>query len=239
MEATLHFLHNAHQYGVDATRVAVIGDSAGGNLAAAVALKLRQMPDVPQPLLQVLAYPSLQMFDLNLPSYVQNDGAVYGTKELVIAAMFYYIGHDLTYLSDVMANNHTTAQMRKDYGNLVCRSLLPVEPAHDNNESFSLVNTGVVPESLRLQILDPYFMPLMAGKLTGLPKAYIITAGYDVLRDDGILYAERLLLAGVPVTWKHYPNAYHGFLAFIEEPIKTQIGLRAMDDLVQYLKAEL
>jgi acetyl esterase len=42
--------------------------------------------------------------------------------------------------------------------------------------------------------------------------AYIAVAGFDVLRDDGILYAEALEAAGVPVTLRNYEDMSHGFL---------------------------
>lgn len=45
--------------GIDRSRVAVGGDSAGGTLAAALAIEARDNPALPQPVLQVLAYPGL------------------------------------------------------------------------------------------------------------------------------------------------------------------------------------
>uniref|UniRef100_A0A803W644 Arylacetamide deacetylase n=1 Tax=Ficedula albicollis TaxID=59894 RepID=A0A803W644_FICAL len=61
------------QYGVDPARVCVAGDSAGGNLAAAVAQELLEDPEVQTQLkAQVLIYPALQALDLDLPSYRDN-----------------------------------------------------------------------------------------------------------------------------------------------------------------------
>lgn len=54
--------------------------------------------------------------------------------------------------------------------------------------------------------------PLFAVHLAGLPPALIITAGFDPLRDDGHLYAERLQRAGVEVRYRCEPGLIHGYV---------------------------
>lgn len=59
---------------------------------------------------------------------------------------------------------------------------------------------------------DPGLSPIHAKSLAGLPPAVVVTAGFDVLRDEGIEYAEDLGAAGVAVRNLHEPAMPHGFI---------------------------
>jgi acetyl esterase len=59
---------------------------------------------------------------------------------------------------------------------------------------------------------DPDVSPLAARDLHGLAPALIAVAGHDVLRDDGLRYAEALRAAGVPVRVEVFDDMVHGFI---------------------------
>ena len=59
---------------------------------------------------------------------------------------------------------------------------------------------------------EPDASPLNATDLEGVAPAYIAVAGHDLLRDDGLRYAEALRAAGVEVTLERYDDMAHSFL---------------------------
>lgn len=146
---------NAARLHIDPLRIAVGGDSAGGNLAAGVALLARERRDV-NLVYQVLIYPITDYWLPGTPSYTE-------------CAAGYSLGRD------------TMIWFWLHY-----------------------VVAGTSPD-------NPYLCPLHAVDLRELPPAMVITAEYDVLRDEGERYAERLQAAGVSTILKRYDGMMHGF----------------------------
>jgi acetyl esterase len=58
---------------------------------------------------------------------------------------------------------------------------------------------------------DPSVSPLRLHKFPALPPTLIATSEYDVLRDEGIAYGEKLKSSGIPVTQLHAPDMHHNF----------------------------
>lgn len=63
-----------------------------------------------------------------------------------------------------------------------------------------------------MQRSDPRVSPLHAPSLAGLAPAYVLTAGFDLLRDEGRAYAEALAEAGVDVVHIEEATLPHGFI---------------------------
>lgn len=83
---------------------------------------------------------------------------------------------------------------------------------------------------------DPCVSPLRAPHLDGLPPAYIATAGFDVLRDEGEEYARLLDTAGTPVTLRRYRGLVHGFATSLGA---GRFATRALGEAVIALRTAL
>jgi acetyl esterase len=142
---------------IDATRLAVGGDSAGGNLAAAVAQRHAGQAGTALRL-QVLVYPATNLLD-DFLSKAENASNYMLTSEGIDAIRV-------------------------------------------------LITQG------RTDLADPWISPAFTRDLHDLPPAVIVTAGFDPIRDDGLVYTGRLREAGVPVELLHYAGQFHGFLNF-------------------------
>ena len=158
---------NAEEIGVDPGRIAVAGDSAGGNLAAVVA-QLARDAGGPNLCFQLLVYPATD-YECDRPSITDNAEGYF----LTTPAMQWFYSH---YLKD----------------------------AADG--------------------IDPRMSPIR-GNLNGLPPAFVITAEYDPLRDQGIAYAEALAAAGNEVTSRTYGGMFHGFFGMQEMIDASQVAL--------------
>jgi acetyl esterase len=145
---------NAAELGADPARIAVGGDSAGGNLAAVVSLQARDAGG-PRPAMQLLIYPPTDSAG-DLPS------------RRLFAEGFLLTKNDMETFE---------------------RHYLP--PGTDAS--------------------DPRVSILLAPDVSDLPPAYVATAGFDPLRDEGEAYALRMREAGVQVALRRHPGLIHSF----------------------------
>ncbi len=174
-----HLAAQADDFGIDAARLAVAGDSAGGNLAAALCLAARDRGG-PRIAAQVMVYPGTGL-DQDAGSYVEHaDGP------------------------------GLTTEGTKKYRDLY----LPDDRDTD----------------------DPYARPVMARDFSGLPPAWVHSAEIDPIRDDGRIYASKLALTGVDVTYREARGMIHGFMRarFLGAAAKAEF-----DAICGFLKSRL
>ena len=74
--------------------------------------------------------------------------------------------------------------------------------------------SAVLGEKFGADDVHPYSAPGRATDLAGLPETFIGIAQLDVLRDEGIDFARRLLAEGVPVDLHVYARAFHAWDRF-------------------------
>lgn len=75
----------------------------------------------------------------------------------------------------------------------------------------SLMDRDLADYAPQVDVADPTISPLRAPDLSGLPPAFIHTAEFDPLCDEGRDYAERLAAAGVTVSYTCHPGMIHHF----------------------------
>lgn len=162
--------------------------------------------------------------DLTLPSYQKNSSAVLSKIEVALAWSFYIAGTKRM-SRPIGAKKHSAHLCNTKYSKFigVCDAAVDKvqkKPPKD------------IPQGIVDALTDYRTSPLMADNMTGLPKTLIITAEFDVLRDDGLLYKKRLEEAGVPVTHHEY-KSFHGFLLLRGD---KKICASAKENIIKFLK---
>ncbi|XP_029002516.1 neutral cholesterol ester hydrolase 1-like [Betta splendens] len=233
------------RFNIDPERVCVSGDSAGGNLAAAVAQELGSDDSVTVKFkLQALIYPVLQALDFHTASYQQNQAVPILYRPVMVRFWLQYLGADGSLEPLLLANNHSAldepAISAETRSKLDWTTLLPRgHRKHFQPVLKEIGSPGVVGRVPAL--MDVRAAPLLAeqGILGRTPKAYVMTCEFDVLRDDGLMYARRLQDAGVTVTTDHYDDGFHGCMVFAFLPMMSSVGQRSMNGYIRWLDQNL
>ncbi len=142
---------------------------------------------------------------------------------------------DITIMGDSAGGNLTSAicQMARDNREFAPMRQILIYPAVNNDYSENSPYASVqskgeefvltagrmrdyiaLYESCEADRHNPYFAPILANDFSALPKALVITAENDPLRDEGEDYGSRLRSAGVEVEIYRIPRAIHGFFGY-------------------------
>jgi acetyl esterase/lipase len=171
---------SATELAVDAARIAVAGASAGGGIAAGVALMARDRGEVALAF-QAPLYACIDDRHVTQSSHEITDPQTWN-RQNSLDAWRAYLGH---------------------------------EPGGD---------------------VSPYAAPGRAEDLSSLPPAYMCVGQLDLVRDENVEYASRLLKAGVPTELHVYPGAFHGFEDVA--PL-ARVSVDAIDDRDRALRRAL
>ncbi|XP_005091449.1 arylacetamide deacetylase [Aplysia californica] len=221
VKATRHVLHHPDSVGVNPSRVAVGGDGSGGNLAAAVALRLSEEDPrhTPALKLQILLQPALQASVFDTPSYRQNAYNSILTRDLMLHSWLLYLG--LKPQGDLMTTciekKHISSPIRLLHSLYLQESKLPDYTKDNYVERTETPSSGdfdrEVAAKVEALVSNPFLAPLVAEDLSKVARAFIVVGEFDVLRDDGLFYAVRLQEANVKCDVVYVMKQGHGFLA--------------------------
>jgi len=167
---------HARELGGDPARVAVAGDSAGGNLSAVVS----QLTAPSAPACQALIYPAVDF------SYDTESHRAFENGHVIPRDRVQW------YSEQYLRDDRDKADLRAS--------------------------------------------PLRAPSLAGQPPAFIVTAGFDPLRDEGKAYADKLRAAGVDVVYREYPGQIHAFVSLTKA---IPQGMAATLEVAEYLRKRL
>lgn len=165
--------------------VTIMGDSAGGNLAAAVCLMARDKKEL-LPGKQILIYPAVNSCYTEKSPY--KSVKTNGTGYLLTSVK----------MEDYVILYQRTEEDRK----------------------------------------NPYFAPVLAENLQGLPDTLVLTAQYDPLRDEGEDYAKKLKKAGNLVEHHRIKGALHGYFALGIEHLYVQESFQYMNAFLRKEKQQ-
>ena len=172
-EDALAWVHqNRRQFKILKNRIAVAGDSAGGNISAVLSQRTANSAYAPQA--QFLIYPAVDFKSRHPSFFAYKDGLV-------------LTGADVDYVTGYYADQHHVAME------------------------------------------DPIISPTF-GILKRNAPAFVVTAGHDILHDEGKIYAHKLRQNGVKIHYLEYEDQTHGFINL------TPISRKAKKNLIEMSK---
>lgn len=169
--------------GIDPTHIVAAGDSAGGQVAAGVALALKR--DGGRPLRGLLLINPALGGDTETPSYLAQANSPALSREEMIECLAALLGP-------------------------------PGSPGWS----------------------DPTGVPNAAADVTGLPPSFITVAAHDPLHDDGVIFAEKLKAAGVPVALREEPALAHSYWRSRHHSRAAMAGFTAIAQALRHLAHE-
>ncbi|XP_051027053.1 arylacetamide deacetylase-like 4 [Acomys russatus] len=239
LNATIHFLKDLKTYGVDPTRVVVSGESIGGGAAAIIAQVLLDRQDLPKFRAQVLINPIIQGINFQLPSYRQNQNAPFLSRKFLMTCVCKYLAINVSWIDAMGKGTFIPPDNWEKYKKWVSSDNIPqrFKSPGPQPEFPGRFNESAYLETRLL--FSSETSPLLADDkiIAQLPEAFMVSCEHDVLRDDTLLYKKRLEDQGVPVTWCHLEDGFHGCILLFDKGIFSfPCSHNLMSSTVSYIK---
>jgi len=222
-----------NEHGINSHRIIISGDSAGGNLALVVSQTL--INEGYRPYLINLLYPSLQFFDLTLPSYKiylkRNILGILNEENFLLMLSLLH-EKSLQAHEDIFSNAHVSFEdQQRLYPYINPRKYLST-----NYQSLSKEKNQNLIENFQY-LITPSMSPLLVSdeQLKQLPKILLFTTEFDILRDEGFIFASRLKSLNQTIYHHHFSNAFHGAHVFLYGPLRFEIAHQMIQHTSQIL----
>lgn len=240
-QTAVYLINNHERYSIDLNNLIIMGDSAGGNLAAVIGQQLIEH-DILIPKIQVLIYPVLQFFDFTLPSYVENlPKRILGSisKDNFKNFIHYFTGVEVD--DSIFLNGHTTAyQKESNLSSYVNRKYLPkkylskfseTQLSNDTYGKYSKLSEILLSNKVSPLLVEDFYLRKNTPDFT-----ILLTAGIDMLRDDGFIYAARLKNLGKNIEHMHFENLFHGIFGLLHGPLEFSRAKYLVKTVAEHIK---
>uniref|UniRef100_G1TZQ7 Alpha/beta hydrolase fold-3 domain-containing protein n=1 Tax=Oryctolagus cuniculus TaxID=9986 RepID=G1TZQ7_RABIT len=239
LNASIHFLKALDTYGVDPARVVLCGESIGGGAVAVTTQSLVGRPDLPRIRAQVLIYPVIQVVNLQLPSFRQNQNVPLLTGKFTARLMCRYMNIHRSWNRALLTGAFIPPEAWSKYKKWLSSDNIPKRFKTKTHQPCFPAPFNEAAYLEMKHLLDVENCPLLAEDevIAQLPEAFVVSCENDILRDDALLYRKRLEDQGVPVTWHHAEDGFHGsVILFDKKHLSFPCSQEIMNAVVCYIK---
>ncbi|GGF28615.1 alpha/beta hydrolase [Subtercola lobariae] len=213
---------NAAHLGGNPARIAVFGDSAGGNIAAVLSVLARDaaLAAPASPAATTVAAPaapseSKAAATPAIPAATA-DPATPTIPHIASQALIYPVTDTVLDDTSMLANARSPVLHRADMA--------------------AFFDYYLGPDTASPTRMDARASPARTQSLANLPPTLVQLGAHDVLHDQGRAFARRLEAEGTEVELITYPEAPHGWVTY---PTIMRVSNRATDGLVEFLRQHL
>lgn len=259
------YIENSQLFNTDLNRTIIGGDSAGANLTSVITQRIAENESISfRPKFVIYITPFFQLFNLELPSIRRYFpcGIISYFSFYTGKLIYWYLGETNLNreMNEVFINNlHTLAvedeNLREKYKKLISIDLIPevykknrdyygdemfIYPSR-HEEPRLLKNNLKIKKKINFLFNKDISPALVDQTLLQKmpPKAYFIIYECDQVKDDGLIFAKRLELAGIDVKIAFYEDCYHGQTQFVDPVNGFESSRVVLNDMIKYIRKNI